>query len=66
MGSHLKCNYTPLHSAILKGNLGVIEYLVNQKADLSAKTDEGKTPLEIAKENELPNVVEFLKSYAGQ
>lgn len=66
MGSHLKCNYTPLHSAILKGNLGVIEYLVNQKADLCAKTDEGKTPLEIAKDNELPNVVEFLKSKAGQ
>jgi len=30
---------TPLHCAALKGHLSIVEYLVNQKADINAKTN---------------------------
>jgi len=30
-------DYTPLHYASKKGHLGVVEYLVNHKADINAK-----------------------------
>ena len=30
---------TPLHFAASNGHLSVVEYLVNQKADINAKTD---------------------------
>jgi len=30
---------TPLHYAAINGNLSVVEYLVNQKADINAKNN---------------------------
>jgi len=30
-------NNTPLHNAAANGHLSVVEYLVNQKADINAK-----------------------------
>jgi len=30
-------NFTPLHRAAANGHLSVVEYLVNQKADINAK-----------------------------
>jgi len=30
-------NWTPLHNASRYGHLSVVEYLVNQKADINAK-----------------------------
>jgi len=57
----LRFNQTALHLAALNGHYSVVEYLVNQKADINAKNLEGKTPLELASENWKSNVVEFLK-----
>jgi len=39
---------TPLHFAVENGHLSVIEYLVNQKADIKAKNDNGSTPFALA------------------
>ena len=50
---------TPLHYAAREGHLSVVEYLVNQKADINAKNYHGETPLGVAKKS---NVVEFLNS----
>jgi len=49
---------TPLHRAAYNGHLNVVEYLVNQKADINAKNKDGKTSLGLAKSN----VVQFFKN----
>jgi len=54
---------TPLHYAAQQGHLSVVEYLVNQKADINTQNKQGQTPLGVAKKS---NVVEFLKSKGGQ
>ena len=41
---------TPLHLAAENGYLSVVEHLVNQKADIKAKTKDGKTPLTLARD----------------
>ena len=46
----------------MEGHLCFVEYLVNQKAEINAKNQEGKTPLRLSSENGKSNVVEFLKS----
>jgi len=66
---------TPLHYAAHNGHLRVVEYLVNQKADIKANNKAGKTPLGLASEirayddeddmERKSNVVEFLKSKGG-
>jgi len=40
--------WTPLHRASKKGHLSVVEYLVNQKAEMNVKNKDGKTPLLVA------------------
>ena len=51
---------TPLHFAAENGHLSVVEYLVNQKADISAKGKYDLTPLHFAAENGHLSVVEYL------
>ena len=50
----------------MKGHLSVVEYLVNQKADLNGKTISGKTPLGLAGDEGKNNVIEFLKRKGAQ
>jgi len=53
---------TPLHWAASHGHFNVVEYLVNQKADIKAKSINGDTPLSLADENGFSEIFEFLKS----
>lgn len=39
---------TPLHYAIITGNTGIVELLINHEADLSARNSDGDTPLNFA------------------
>jgi len=52
-----------VHVAAEKGHLSVVEYLVNQKADINAKDKDGKTPLGVARKS---NLREFIKSKGGE
>ena len=52
---------TPLHFAAENGHLSVVEYLVNQKADMNAKDKYNWTPLHYASQNDHLSVVEYLK-----
>ena len=57
---------TPLHWAASNGSLSVVEYLVNQKANINAKDDDGKTPLRLASENKNKRIAEFLKKNGAE
>jgi len=47
MNAQDKDGWTPLHRAAYNGHLSVIEYLVNQKADINGKNNNGIKPLEL-------------------
>jgi len=53
---------TPLHYAARYGHLSVVEYLVNQKADINAQSSgyPSGTPLHYAAQNGHLSVVEYL------
>jgi len=51
---------TPLHYAAQYGHLSVVEYLVNQKADINAKDKDNRTPLHRAARYGHLSVVEYL------
>jgi len=51
---------TPLHWAAINGHLSVVEYLVNQKADINAKDKDNWTLLHSAANNGHLSVVEYL------
>ena len=53
-------NSTPLHFPSRYGHISVVEYLVNQKADIDAKDKDDLTPLHYAAENGHLSVVEYL------
>lgn len=44
--------FTPLHIAVQSGNLEIVNYLIDQKAFINSKDNEGNTPLHIAVLNE--------------
>jgi len=60
MLSFLIFDRTPLHYAARYGHLSVVEYLVNQKADINAKDGDDYTPLHFSAENGHLSVVEYL------
>jgi ankyrin repeat protein len=49
-----------LHLAAMRGRIGVVEALLANGADLQAKTPNGKTALDLARENKRDRVVEYL------
>jgi len=56
-------NSTPLHFSSRYGHLSVVEYLVNQKADINAKDKNDWTPLHYAVYNGHLSVVEYLVNH---
>jgi uncharacterized protein len=57
-----KGGYTVAHSAAAAGNLELLSLLRKQKAALDRKTDDGKTPLDIARERNQPAAIAFLQA----
>jgi len=53
-------NDTPLHLSAENGHLCVVEYLVNQKADIKAENIDDLTPLHRAAANCHLRIVEYL------
>ena len=54
--------YTALHYSCRYGHVDVVRTLVNNKANVNAKTDSGDTPLTLAARNKHDNVVHALLS----
>ena len=53
---------TPLHYACSKGYLPIVRYLVSKNADLSAQDKSGKTPKDLAIQNNHLEIVKYLKT----
>lgn len=57
-----KGNKSPLHLAIAKGSVPVIQCLLDAGADISAKTGRGHSCLELASAHDAPAVYELIKA----
>ena len=55
--------YTPLHYAARMNNTDVAELLLKQGADATLKDDRGRTPLDIARE---PAMQDLLRQYTAR
>ena len=53
--------FTPLHRAAYHGNVKVADLLIARGANLKAETYSGETPLDIAKQESKPDVVDLLE-----
>ncbi len=58
--------YTGLHIAVLSKDKKMIEYLVEQGANIQARDSQGKTPLDMARETNQPEVVELLERFRAE
>lgn len=53
----------PLHEAAMKGNLECVKLLLEEHAPLLPRTTSGEFPLDLAKEHNQTEVVEYLENY---
>jgi len=60
-----KNGFTPLMTAVARGQDEAVVLLVRRGADILAKTPSGITPLRIAEEHGLNNLRDFLRGAAG-
>ena len=55
-----------LHEAASDGNLTVVKYFISEGADVNVKNNDGKTPLDHARERNHTTVVRLLESVGGK
>lgn len=58
--------YTGLHIAVQSKDKKMIEYLIEQGANIQARDSQGKTPIDVARETNQPEVVELLERYRAE
>ncbi|WP_341816915.1 ankyrin repeat domain-containing protein [Wolbachia endosymbiont (group A) of Agelastica alni] len=58
--------WTPLHCVVYYNRKDVVSILIDQGADISAKDKDGKTPFEIASEQNHTEVANFLSEKQGE
>ena len=57
---------TPLHSAAWYGHTAIAEMLLEKGADVNARDVNGKTPLQLAIQQEQESTAELLKQHGGE
>jgi len=50
----------------MNGHLRVVEFLINQKADINLKDKNGKTPLGLSIDGHKSSITEFIRSQGGK
>lgn len=58
--------WTPLHMSCRSGHIGVVELLIAKGAEVNVQTNNGKTPLDAAREYGYPEIVELLKKHGAK
>lgn len=56
-----RSGWAPLHVAVLKGDLAMVKLLGSAGADVQQPGLKGKTPLDLARENNHPAILQFLQ-----
>lgn len=56
---------TPLHLAAERGNMEMVKLLIQSKADMALRDNNGNTPLDLAEQNGHEEVAKYLKDSAG-
>jgi GA-binding protein transcription factor beta len=59
---YLQLKMTPLHWAVERGHISMVETLLRFGADVCAESKFGKTPLEIASDIGRPDIYEMLQA----
>jgi len=59
-------DYTPLHSAAHNDKIELARLLINNGADVNAKTYDRKTPLSIALEKGFKELADLIVNYGGK
>ncbi len=62
----LKAGMTPLHAAAGKGLKEIVELLIAEGADVNAKDDKGRTPLDLAIINNETEIADLLRKHGGK
>ena len=52
--------FNPLHQAVKKGDMAIIKFLLGKRIDLDSKDEYGRTPLDLAIQNNKTQIVKFL------
>jgi len=55
--------WSPLHWSALNGHLSVVEYLIKNGADINAKDNSSRTPLKLARKQEIKDL---LRNHGGR
>lgn len=58
--------YTPLHRAASQGNYEIVQYLLENGADVNPKSKKGETPLKLAVQQDRTDVADLLRYYGGE
>ena len=57
---------TPLHEATGAGHKEVVELLIAEGADVNAKNEDGRTPLDWAVDEDQPETADLLRKHGGK
>ena len=66
MNAEIKNGLTPLLYAALGGHNEIAELLIAKGANMNAKDDGGKTPLDFAVEHDKPETSDLLRKHGGK
>jgi len=57
---------TPLHLVVFRGNKDLVELLIQNGADVNAKSGQGETPLALAEQREHREIVKLLQKHGAK
>jgi ankyrin repeat protein len=64
--AHSNAGWRPLHEAAYNGRISVVKELIEERnAEINARTDDGRTALRLARQQNKPDVAAYLVSHGG-
>ena len=66
MNAQNKYGWAALHHAVFKGGFHIVDFLLKHGADPRARTDQGKTPFQLASERDHLRIMRLLSELTGE